>query len=131
MSWQLERKISMPMFLLATRSVTSLCITWVCILILWLENSEFLNDTHRENCVLLDLVQERLLLTFFIWLPSQLSSVHSIITYYRKQMLEKGDSSNRQQKWMVAPFIRFFSKFWVGFCLNTGKRCLLDVSFHG
>ena len=37
-----------------------------------------------------------LILTFFIYLDNQLSSIHSIMTYQRIQMFEKYDSSNRQ-----------------------------------
>ena len=29
-------------------------------------------------------------------------------------------------KWTVAPFNKFYSKIWVGFCLNTGKRFFLN-----
>ena len=28
---------------------------------------------------------------------------------------------------MVAPFSKFYSKFWVGFCHNTGKRIFLEI----
>ena len=31
---------------------------------------------------------------------------------------------------MVAPFTNFYGKIWVGFCLNTGKRFALEVSFY-
>ena len=31
---------------------------------------------------------------------------------------------------MVAPFSRFYGKIWVGFCLNTGKRFFIEVSFQ-
>ena len=37
-------------------------------------------------------------------------------------MFEKGDSSNKQWKWMVALFSKFYGKIWVGFCLKTGTR---------
>ena len=33
-------------------------------------------------------------------------------------MFEKYDSSNIQQKWMVAPFSKFYGKICAGFCLN-------------
>ena len=51
--------------------------------------------------VLLNSVQESikikawLRLTIFICLHNQLISIHSIVTYQRVQMSEKGDSSNR------------------------------------
>ena len=32
-------------------------------------------------------------------------------------MFEKCDSSNRQYKWMVAPFSKFYGKIWVVFVL--------------
>ena len=44
-------------------------------------------------------------------------------------MFEKCDSSNKQWKWMIAPFSKFYSKIWVGFCLNTGKHFFLEISF--
>ena len=31
---------------------------------------------------------------------------------------------------MVAPFIKVYGKIWVGFCLNTGKRFFVEVSFE-
>ena len=64
-----------------------------------------MNDTHREkllNCFT-QLVEEFieieawLLLTFFICLHNELSSIHSIVTNQTVQMLEIGDSSNRQK----------------------------------
>ena len=30
---------------------------------------------------------------------------------------------------MVAPFSKFYGKIWVSFCLNTGKRFFIEVSF--
>ena len=59
----------------------------------------FYNDTHREKLCFTQFSTRMapwLLLTFFVCLHNQLSSIHSIITYYRVQMFEKGDSSNRQ-----------------------------------
>ena len=35
------------------------------------------------------------------------------------QMLEKGESSNRQQKLMVSPFCNIYGKIWVGFYVLT------------
>ena len=32
-------------------------------------------------------------------------------------------------KWTVAPFSNFYGKIWVGFCLNTRKAFILEVSF--
>ena len=32
---------------------------------------------------------------------------------------------------MVAPFSKFCSKIWVGFCLNIERRFFLEVSFKG
>ena len=49
-----------------------------------------------------------------------LSSIHSIVTYLKVQLLEKGDSS--KGKWTVALFSKFYGKIWVGFWLNTGKQ---------
>ena len=44
-------------------------------------------------------------------------------------MSEKRDSSNRQQKWMVASFSNFYGKTWVGFGLNIQKHFFLEFSF--
>ena len=47
----------------------------------------YVNDTHRENCVLLNSMQELieieawLLMTFFQCLHNHLISIHSIATY--------------------------------------------------
>ena len=30
---------------------------------------------------------------------------------------------------MVAPSTKFYCKFWVGFCVNTGKRFFLEILF--
>ena len=61
----------------------------------------YINDTHRENCVLLNSMQELieieawLLMTFFQCLHNHLISIHSIATYYREQVFEECDSLNR------------------------------------
>ena len=52
-------------------------------------------DDSRPHCIFE--IEACLLLTFFICLDNQLSFTHSIKTYIRIQMLEKGDSSNRQK----------------------------------
>ena len=66
-----------------------------------------------------------LLLTFFICLPNQLSSIHSIkrITEYRclKIVIHQIDSKN---EWLHLS-ASSTAKFWVGFCLNTGN-CLFS-----
>ena len=47
----------------------------------------FFNDTHKENCVLLNSAQKLieiegwLLLTFLLCLHNELDSIHSIVTY--------------------------------------------------
>ena len=57
----------------------------------------------RKNCVLLNLVQKFieieawLLLAWLLCLQNQLCSIHSIATYQRISLFEKGDSSNRQK----------------------------------
>ena len=77
------------------------------------------SNTHRKNYILLNSVQEFieieawLLLTFFLCLYNQFISIHSIVTYSRKQIFEKCDSSSRQEL-MVASFsisARFSAKF--------------------
>ena len=61
------------------------------------------NDTHMEKLCLLKSMQKFieikvwLLLTFFICLHNQLSSVHPIDTYQREDMFVKGYSSNREK----------------------------------
>ena len=72
-----------------------------------------LNDTHRENFVLLYSVQEWLLGCFCVYIIN-----YKFYTLrYQVQMFKKSDSS-RQQKWMVAPFSKFYGKICLGFCLN-------------
>ena len=61
------------------------------------------------------------------WLAA--SDLFDMFTQSIKFCLKKCDSLNRQQKWMVAPFSKFYGKIWVSFCLNTGKRFFLEVSF--
>ena len=70
-------------------------------------------------------IQGWLSLTFFICLNSQLSSFNSIIV----QISEKRNSSNRQQKWVVASFSNFHGKIWFGFCLNIRKQFFLGFLF--
>ena len=56
-----------------------------------------------KNCVFLNSVQEFieiktwLLLTFFVCLHNQWSSIFSITTYWRVQMFEKYDSLDKQK----------------------------------
>ena len=65
----------------------------------------------------------------FHTLTHSIKFLHIPLSRIKEQMFEKGDSSNRQQKRIVAPFSRFYGKIWVGFCLNTGRRFFLEVSF--
>ena len=74
---------------------------------------QFFNDTRRENCALLNLVQEIieveawLFVTFLLCLHNQL-----IVTYLRVQLFEK---------WMVASFsisTGFMGKFELVFVLT-------------
>ena len=61
--------------------------------------SKSINDTHREKPCFTQFntrMAAWLLLSLSICLHNQLYSIHSIITYERVQMLENGDSSNRQ-----------------------------------
>ena len=87
------------------------------------------SNTHRENYILLNSVQEfieieaRLLLTFSLCLHDQFISIHSIVTYSRKQMFEKCDSLNRQNL-TVASFsisARFSAKFGLVLVLAKEK----------
>ena len=60
---------------------------------------------HGRACALLNSVQK-----FIECLKNSNSNTNS--------MSEKRDSSNRQQKRIVASFSNFYGKTWVGFCLN-------------
>ena len=59
-----------------------------------------LNDSHKENCILLSSLLELieieafLHLTFFLCLHTQWISIHSIVTYQRVQIFEECDSSH-------------------------------------
>ena len=61
------------------------------------------NDTHRENCVLLNSVQEFfeikgwLLLNFFIYLHKINFYTCCLLSHIEEQMFEKQDSSNKQK----------------------------------
>ena len=88
----------------------------------------YLNDNNRENSWFTEFstkIQGWLSLTFFICLNNQLSSFNSIIV----QISEKRNSSNRQQKWVVASFSNFHGKIWFGFCLNIRKQFFLGFLF--
>ena len=67
----------------------------------FLSDSSVLNNAHREKLSFIQLAKEFieieawLLLAFFLCLDNQLSSLHFIVTYWRVQMFEQGDSSNR------------------------------------
>ena len=91
---------------------------------LLLTNSIFLTILIGKTCALLNSAQKFieiqgwLLLTLFICLHNQLSSFNYIIV----QISEKRDSSNKQWKWMIAFFSKFYGKIWVGFCRNVRKH---------
>ena len=60
---------------------------------------------------------------FDMFIDSQLTAIiHSIITYYEYRCLKNVI--------MVTSSSKFYGKIWVGFCLNTGKRFFLEVSFQ-
>ena len=64
-----------------------------------------------------------LLLTFFDMFTQSIKLYYTLHYHVLGlQMFEKCDSSNWQEKWMVALSRKFYGKIWVGFCLNTGKR---------
>ena len=69
-----------------------------------------------------------LLLTFFMCLHNQLSSTHSIVTYGRIQMLEKGDSSNRQKMNDCSFQPRFTAKIELVFVLR--QKNIFYVNFR-
>ena len=90
--------------------------------------SLYINDTHREQLVFHSIQYREagwLLLIFFICLHSQLSSTHSITStdvwkmWFIKQTVKMDGCS----------FQQVYGKIWVSFCLNTGKRFFLEVSF--
>ena len=49
---------------------------------------------------------------------------------FLNKMAEQDNPSNRQEKKTVASFRNFYDKICVGFCLNTGQRFVLEVSFE-
>ena len=71
-----------------------------------------------KSCVLLNSVQEFLKeawlhLIFSVFLHNQFSSIHLIVTYYRVQMFEQGDSQMLNQidrKLMIAPSSKLYDK---------------------
>ena len=91
-----------------------------------------ISDTHREKLCFTHLSTRMaawLLLTFFMCFTQSVKFYTFHYHVLRVQMLfEKYDSSNRQRKWMVAPFSKFYGKIWAGFCLNAGKCFFLEVS---
>ena len=95
-------------------------------------SEEFLNDTHKEKLCFIQFSTRMagwLLLTFFIMFIQSIKFYTFHYHALRVQMFEKCGSWNRQLKWKVAPSSMFYSKIWVGFCLYTGKRYFLEVSF--
>ena len=83
------------------------------------------NDTYMEKLCFTQFIQYKNLLKQklgcfwpFSCLHSQLSSIHSIVTYWKAQMFEKGDSSKRSNRCKILRqkfFSKFFCKIWVGF----------------
>ena len=74
-----------------------------------------------------------MLLTFFLCLQNQLLSIHSTVTYWREQMFEKYDSSDRQ-KWMVPSFsisARFTAKLELLFALTQENAFSWMFHFKG
>ena len=102
------------------------------------EHLDWLNNTHRENFVLLNSVQEfierqtRLLLTIFVCLHNQLISVycHKIKEY---RCLKNAIHQLERNKWLLLSV--FQQGFWqklrtnFGLFLHTGKRFFLELSF--
>ena len=91
----------------------------------------YFNDTHREKLFFsiqykkFNEIQGWLLLTFFICLQNQLSSIQSISHVNKEHVCSNNIFHQIDRKWMVAPFTNFYGKIWVGFCLNTKKRFCL------
>ena len=92
------------------------------------------NDTHKQKVRFTQFSTSMaawLLLTFLVCLYNQLSSTHSVITIKEYRCLKNiyiyifsitvkiNDSS----------FQQVLRQNLVGFCLNTGKRFFLEVSF--
>ena len=79
-----------------------------------------MNDTQEDKTVSPNSVQEFmeieawLLLTFLICFHSQLSSMHSIVTYLRVQIFEKFDSSSKRLPLSAS----FMAKFELVFVLT-------------
>ena len=102
------------------------------------EHLHWLNNTHRENFVLLNSVQEFieiqawLLLTFFLYLHNQLISIYChIIKEYR--CLKNVIHQLERNKWLLLS--AFQQGFWqklrtnFGLFLHTGKCFFLELSF--
>ena len=87
----------------------------------------------RKCRVLLSSVQEFieikgwLLLTFFICLHNQLSSLHSILHINKVYRCLNKIFDQTDRKWMVAAFSNFYSKIWVGSGLNIEKGFLYNA----
>ena len=98
------------------------------------EHLDWLNNTHRENFVLLNSVQEFieiqawLLLTFFLFLPNQLISVYYIITNIRVQMFKKCDSSIRK-KWLLLTAFQQGFRQKLTWSLSSHKKTLFLRGF--
>ena len=81
---------------------------------------EISNDTHREKLCFIQFSTKNGWLAasvLFHMFTQWIKFVHSII-HVRVKMFEKCDSSNRQKKWMVAPFSKFTAKFGLVFVLT-------------
>ena len=89
-----------------------------------------------KNSVLLNSVQglietqNWLPLTFSIYLHNKLSFIHSISNINKECRCLNKIFHQIDRKLMIAHFINFYGKIWVGFCLQTGKRFVLEVSFQ-
>ena len=84
-----------------------------------------------KNSVLLKSVQEFVeiqgWLTFFIYLHNQLRYTHSIWNINNEYRFLNEIFHQIDIKWMVT---NFYGKIWLGFCFNTGKRFVFEVSFQ-
>ena len=80
-----------------------------------------LNDTHTEKLGFVQgfiEIEAWLFLIFLVCLHNQLNSIHSIVTYERLQMFQKGDSSNRQLLFSAS----FMAKLELVFRLTLSVR---------
>ena len=97
-----------------------------------------INGTHREKLRFTQFTRRNYwnkslaTSTFFICLHNQLVSIHSLhitLSHIKEYRCLNKAIHQIDITWTVALFRNIYRKIWVGFCLNIGKRFVLQVSF--